>query len=361
MRAREMSGTLWMLLSKTAMKWWDDNVPRLSAALSYYTVFSIAPLLLMATAVGGLIFSEAAVQTELFDQIRDLIGPEGAKAIQHLIEEARKPQDGVVATAVSLVAVMVFSTGVFAELQSSLNWIWRTQAGNDAGVWSFVKDRLLTFLLVLGVGFLLVVSLILSAGLAAMGKFFGHLLPVPELAMQLLNAGISFLIFTLLFAMMFKLLPHATIAWKDVWLGAVVTSLLFTVGKSAIGIYLGKSGIASAYGAASSLAVILLWVYYSALMFFFGAEFTFVYATELGSLRGLTSSAASQHCEPPLPSTAHASWIDKALLWSMTAALLAREARAVLRSSDPSPASSSDHPRSEVQLQRRRSGPDRAA
>ena len=276
---------LWMLLHKTAAKWWNDNAMRLSASLSYYTVFSLTPLLIIATAVAGLVFSEQAVQQELIGQIRGLIGNEGASAVQGMLERSRRPATGAVATAVSVIAIILFSTGVFAELQDALNGIWQIKK-TDRKLRHLLKDRFLSFMLVIGIGFLLIVSLLVSAGLSAAGKFFGELLPIPEFLMLLINDLVSFAIFTLLFAMMFKILPDARIAWQDVWIGAFVTALLFTIGKSAIGLYLGKSGVASAYGAASSLAVLLLWVYYSALIFFFGAEFTYVYANECGSRIG---------------------------------------------------------------------------
>jgi membrane protein len=338
---------LWSMLKKTVLKWWDDNALRLSAALSYYTLFSLAPLLIIAIAVAELVFSEQAVQAELFGQIQGLIGEEGAKAIQGTIERVRQPKTGAIATIVSLIAIMVLSTGVFAELQDALNTIWRIKSTNNRAMWKILNDRFSSFVLVIGVGFLLVVSLILSAALSAVGRFFSQLLPGPELAMQILNAGVSFVIFTLLFAMMFKVLPDAHIAWMDVWMGAVVTALLFTFGKLAIGLYLGKTGVASAYGAASSLAIILLWVYYSALILFLGAEFTYVYANEYGShigrRMGLEASgpiARADACRSPVTSPVHETRpiahrtemldVERLLFWAATGALLFHTIRRAL-------------------------------
>ena len=259
---------------------------RLSAALSYYTVFSLAPLLVVVTGIAGLVFSEHTVEQELLGQVQALIGPDVAVAVHSLLERTREPKTGTIMTVLSVLAMIVLSTGVFAELQDSLNGIWRIPLA-DRPWWSIIRDRLLSFMLVIGFGFLLVVSLIVSAVLSAVGKFFAGVLPGPEVLMLAVTDLVSFAMFTALFAMMYKILPDARVAWGDVWMGAVVTAALFTVGKSAIGLYLGTSGVASAYGAASSLAIILLWVYYSALIFFFGAEFTYVYANEYGSRLGL--------------------------------------------------------------------------
>jgi len=283
------------LFRKAAAKWWRDNAMRLSAALSYYTVFSLAPLLVVVTGIAGLVFSQHTVEQELLGQIQALIGPDAAIAVHSLLERTREPKTGTVMTVLSVLAMIVLSTGVFAELQDSLNGIWRIPLA-DRPWWSIVKDRLLSFMLVIGFGFLLVVSLIVSAVLSVVGKFFTGVLPGPEFLMLAVTDVVSFAMFTALFAMMYKILPDARVAWGDVWMGAVVTAALFTVGKSAIGLYLGTSGVASAYGAASSLAVILLWVYYSALIFFFGAEFTYIYANEYGSRIGLAPVA------PPEPS-----------------------------------------------------------
>jgi len=286
------AGELWRLLTATGLKWWDDNALRLSAALSYYTLFSLAPLLIIAIAVAGFVFGEKAVQGELMGQIQGFVGADSALAIQGMIESARKPSAGVFATVISLVTLVVASTGVFAELQDALNTIWKIKPRTGRGITGAARDRFMSFVLVIGVGFLLIVSLILSAALAAAGKFLDQLLPGPEFMMHIVNFLVSFAVITLLFALMYKVLPDAHIAWDDVWIGAVVTALLFTVGKFLIGMYIGKSAVASTYGAAGSLVVILVWVYYSAMILFFGAEFTFVYANQYGSHIGAQSLAA---------------------------------------------------------------------
>ena len=270
----------WTILKRTARRWWDDNALRLSASLSYYTLFSLAPMLIIVIAVAGMIFGQDAVEGRLIDEIQGLVGHDSAIAIQSMIQHAREQQVNATATFLSLTAMIVLSTGVFVELQDALNLIWRIQPESTSALafWRVLKGRLFSFCLVIGIGFLLVVSLALSAAVAAVGRFFTALLPGPEILMHVLSSGVSLAIFTVLFGMMFKILPDAYIAWRHVWVGAFVTAVLFTVGKVGIGIYLGKTGVASAYGAASSLAVILLWVYYSALILFFGAEYTYVSA-----------------------------------------------------------------------------------
>ena len=223
------------LFREAAAKWWQDNAMRLSAALSYYTVFSLAPLLVVVTGIAGLVFSQHTVEQELLGQIQALIGPDAAIAVHSLLERTREPKTGTVMTVLSVLAMIVLSTGVFAELQASLNGIWRIPLA-DRPWWSIVKDRLLSFMLVIGFGFLLVVSLIVSAVLSAVGKFFTEVLPGPEFLMLAVTDLVSFAMFTALFAMMYKILPDARVAWGDVWMGAVVTAALFTVGKSAIGL-----------------------------------------------------------------------------------------------------------------------------
>ena len=276
----------WQVLKLAGMKWWNDNALRLSASLSYYTLFSLAPMLIIVIAVAGMIFGQEAVEGRLMEEIQGLVGVESALAIQSMIQHARQPRTNATATIISLVAMVVLSTGVFVELQDALNLIWRItpRESSAAAFWRIVKGRLFSFCLVLGIGFLLIVSLALSAAVAAIGRFFTALLPGPELLMHGLYAVVSLALFTALFGMMFKVLPDTPIAWRHVWMGAFVTAILFTIGKIGIGLYLGKTGVASAYGAASSLAVILLWVYYSAMILFFGAEYTYV-STRMSAAR----------------------------------------------------------------------------
>lgn len=268
----------WHVLRHAGLKWWSDNALRLSASLSYYTLFSLAPMLIIVIAVAGMIFGQEAVEGRLMEEIQGLVGAESALAIQSMIQHAREPGANATATLISLIAMVVLSTGVFVELQDALNLIWRIKptGTSAAAFWRVLKSRLFSFCLVLGIGFLLIVSLTLSAAVAAIGRFFAALLPGPEVLIHGLYAVVSLALFTALFGMMFKILPETSIAWRHVWMGAFVTAVLFTIGKVGIGLYLGKTGVASAYGAASSLAVILLWVYYSAMILFFGAEYTYV-------------------------------------------------------------------------------------
>ncbi len=274
---------IWNLLNATYEKWTADHAQGLGAALAFYSIFSLAPLLLIVIAIAGLVFGQEAAQGQIVGQIQGLIGEESAKAIQSMIEEARKPAAGILATVLAIVLLFLGATGVFAQLQEALNIIWRVEAKPEQGMWKIFKDRFISLLAVLGTGFLLLISLVISAGLSAIGTTLEHVLPVPGFLLQLINFLVSFAIVTFLFAMIYKLLPDRSIQWSDVWIGAIITSLLFTIGKFVIGVYLGKSDVGIAYGAAGSLVVILIWVYYASQIFLFGAEFTAVYAHVRGS------------------------------------------------------------------------------
>jgi membrane protein len=271
------------LAKTTGMKWWDDNVLRLSAALSFYTLFSLAPLLTIAVAIAGLVVDETVVQDEMLGQFKDLIGAPGADAIANMLKSASQPVQGTIPTVVSLVTLIIVSMGMFSELQDALNLMWRVTPKKNAALWGAIKSRFFPFMLVIGTGFLLLVSLILSAVLAALSKFILQVLPGPQVILIFVDVAVSLPVITLLFALMFKVLPDGYIAWMDVWLGAVVSGTLFIIGKWVIGLYLGSTAMASMYGAASSFMIILAWVYYSALIFFWGAELTCVYAHEYGS------------------------------------------------------------------------------
>jgi membrane protein len=273
------------LLRDTVAKWWSDNPWRLSAALSYYTLFSLAPLLTIAVAIAAVVADEDAIQQELLGQFEDLIGKSGAEAMANMLHSAGHPAHGAIATLVSLVTLFVVSMGMFSELQDALNFIWRIPGKKRSVFWDALRTRVLSFILVIGTGFLLLVSLIMNAVLAAVGKFIHRAVPWSQLIMTIIDVAGSPIVIALLFALMFKMLPEGYIAWRDVWIGAIATATLFTIGKWAIGIYLGGAAMASMYGAASSLMAILVWVYYSALIFFLGAEFTYVYAHEYGSRR----------------------------------------------------------------------------
>jgi membrane protein len=275
---------MWSLLKQTASEWMEDDAPSLGAALAYYTVFSLAPLMTIAIAIAGFFFGKEAAQGQIFDELRVLLGEEGGKAVEEMVQSASaQPTAGVVATIVSVIILLFGASGVFGQLQSSLNAIWGVKPKPGRGVLWMIKDRLLSFGFTLVVGFLLLVSLLLTAGIALLANWVGGLMPGSEIIAQILNLVFSLVMITLLFAMIFKFLPDAKIAWHDVWIGAFLTAVLFTIGKFALGIYLGKSGVASSYGAAGSLIVLLLWVYYSSQILFFGAEFTQVYANRFGS------------------------------------------------------------------------------
>lgn len=273
----------WNLVKQSGKEWNDDNALRLSAALSYYTVFSLAPLILLVTAVVGLFLGEEAARGELSHQLQGLLGAQGAEAIESVVAGARSTSSGIIATIIGFVVLIIGATGVFAELKAALNQIWEATPKMTNGVLSMIKDRLLSFAMVLSVGFLFLVSLLANTALAAAGKYMGGFFPAPPFLFQMLELVVSFGVITLLFAMIFKFLPDIEIEWKDVWMGAVVTAFLFTVGKLIIGLYLGKSTVASTFGAAASVVVVMVWSYYSSLILFFGAEFTQVYARNHGS------------------------------------------------------------------------------
>ena len=269
----------WHMIKAAVSSWVDDFAPSMGAALSYYTVFSLAPMLLIVIGVAGLIFGAEAARGEIVTQLRGLMGEQGAVAVEELLKSASDPGKGIVATIVGFLTLLVGATAVFAELQSSLDRIWRTPPPpNESGIWGIIRTRILSFGLILGLGFLMIVSLVLSAALAALGKWWGSYLGNWEFVLQALNFVVSFGVVTLVFAAIYKFMPHAVIAWKNVWVGAIVTALLFTIGKFLISLYIGKSGVASGFGAAGSFAVLLVWVYYSAQIFLLGAEFTWVYS-----------------------------------------------------------------------------------
>lgn len=276
----------YQLAKKSVSAWIDDYAPSMGAAISYYTVFSIAPLLIIVIAVAGLVWGRDAVQGEIVAQLSGLIGQEGATGVQALIESANKPVKGVVATIISVAVLLVGATTVFAELQSALDRVWDVPPSQKAsGIWATLRARLLSLGFILGLGFLLSVSLVISAGVAAFGGWANGLFPGWELLLQAVNIVFSLGISSLLFAMIFKLMPQASVSWRDVWVGAAVTAVLFEVGKTLIGLYIGKSSVTSSFAAAGSLVVLLLWVYYSAQIFLLGAEFTWVFAHEHGSLK----------------------------------------------------------------------------
>lgn len=274
------------LFGQAFTSWKNDYAPSMGAALAYYTVFSVAPLLLIVISVAGLVFGQDAARGEIFAQLSGLMGAQGALAVQGMLEAVNKPTEGIVATVVGIALVIVGATTVFGELQDAMDRIWRAPARDtSSGIWSLVRVRLLSFSMVMGIGFLLMVSLVASAALAAIGKWWSPMFGGWATLAQFVNFVFSFAMVTVIFAMIYKLMPRVRVQWRDVWVGASVTALLFTVGKHLIGLYIGKSSVASGYGAAGSLVVLLVWVYYSAQIFLLGAEFTWVYAHKYGSLK----------------------------------------------------------------------------
>jgi membrane protein len=272
----------WPMLKETAKKGMDDDVFSLGAALAYYTVFSLAPLLLIAISVAGLVYGRDAVQGRLVSEIQGVVGKQGAEAVQTMLAHDWRSGSGILPTVIGVVTILFGVSGVFGQLQSSLNKIWEVAPRPDRGIRGFLKVRFLSFGMVLGIGFLLLVSLVVSAALTAVSSYATGLLPGLSALFSVLSFIVSLVVVTLLFAMIFKYLPDARISWEDVWVGSAATALLFTIGKSLIGLYLGKSSVASTYGAAGSLVVLLLWVYYSSQLLFLGAELTQVYAKRYG-------------------------------------------------------------------------------
>ncbi|MET0792667.1 MAG: YihY/virulence factor BrkB family protein [Polyangiaceae bacterium] len=274
---------VWGLVKETATAWDEDNVARLAASLAYYTLLSIAPLIILAVAITGLAFGEEAARQHISGELAGVVGGGAAVAIQSIAENARTPGSGVISIVVGLTVLLFGASGVFGELQSALNTVWGVAPKPGRGIWGLVKDRFFSFTLVLGVAFLLLVSLVVSAGLTWVGQVFASSLPGGALVWQVLNFVISLAVVSALFALMFKKLPDVEVRWRDVWVGATVTAGLFTLGKFGLGLYLGGAGVSSAYGAAGSIVALVIWVYYSAQVLLVGAEFTEAYARHFGS------------------------------------------------------------------------------
>ena len=277
----------WKLLKLVAQSWLDDYAMSMGAALAYYTMFSLAPLLLIVVSVAGFFFGEEAARGQIVMQLQSVMGDAGASAVQDLLVSVRQPGQGLVATAIGIVLLLVGATTVFGELQDSLDRIWRVPDRAHSNGWLFlVRTRLLSFGMILAIGFLLIVSLVASTALDAAGRHWNLMLGGWYPLAVATNAIIAFVLVAAMFALIYKVMPRVRVLWRDVWIGALFTALLFTLGKSLISLYIGRSGITSAFGAAGSLVVVLLWVYYSAQIFLIGAEFTWVYANTLGSRRG---------------------------------------------------------------------------
>jgi membrane protein len=277
----------WQLLKASAQAWNDDYAASMGAALAYYTTFSLAPLLIIVIAVAGLVFGREAASGEIAAQLSSLVGEPGAKTVQELLKSASHPGDSLLASSIGLITLLLGATSVFVELQGDLDRIWRAPALPPSyGIVSLLRSRLLSFGMVVTMGFLLLVSLVIGAGLSALNEWGESLFPASAVPLQALNLAVGFGITTLLFAMAYQILPRMKVAWSDVWIGATVTALLFTLGKYLIGLYLGRAGVSSGFGAAGSLVIILAWVYYSAQIFLLGAEFTWVFAHTHGSRVG---------------------------------------------------------------------------
>lgn len=271
------------LVRETIKEWNEDKVPLYAAALAYYTVFSLAPLLLIAIAIAGAVFGEEAARGQLDSQIQGLVGQEGAAAIQTMIQNTQRNESGgIIASVVGIATLLFGASGVFGQLQEALNAIWEVKPQPGRGWKSFLQSRFLSFAMVVVIGFLLLVSLVLSAVLVGIGNFLGDRLPGFAALGQSINFLISFAVITLLFASIYKFLPDVKVPWKNLWVGSAVTALLFNIGKYLIGLYLGNSGVGSTYGAAGSLVVILIWIFYSAQILLIGAEFTQVYSRYRG-------------------------------------------------------------------------------
>ena len=283
------------LVRDTIKEWQDDQASRLAAALAYYTAFSLAPVLIVVIAITGLVGGREATQGLVMAQVEDLLGAQGREFVQSMIQSASVQSTGIVATALGTVTLLLGALGAFNELQFTLNRIWdvkpKPAKGWTAGVKNFVMSRLLSFSMLLGIGFLLLVSLVMSAALAALGGYLGRIPGFPELALQVIHFVVSIGLITLLFALMFKYIPDIEIPWRSVWPGAAVTAIFFTLGKYLIGLYLGQSNVGTTFGAAGSMALIMLWIYYSSQIVFLGAEFTQVYSRRF-AIRGRPSEDA---------------------------------------------------------------------
>ena len=286
MKRSDLPAAWWNLFHRVAQSLLDDYVPSMGAALAYYTMFSLAPLLLIVVAVAGLVFGAEAARGEIHAQLQDLMGDRGAAAVQDLLTSVRHPAESLTATVVGLVLLFVGATTVFAELQHSLDRIWRVaDRARDDGWLGLVRTRLLSFGMILAIGFVLIVSLVASAALAALGRHMDPVFGGWHALAAVINLFGGFGLVAIMFALIYKVMPRTRVLWRDVWIGALLAALLFTLGRSLIGTYIGRSGIASGFGAAGSLVVVLVWVYFSAQILLTGAEFTCVYANTYGSRR----------------------------------------------------------------------------
>jgi membrane protein len=293
-------GRIVPLVKETVAEWTADSASSRAAALSYYSTLSISPLLIIVISIAGLVFGPDQVRGQVMGQVEQLVGAGGAEVIDSMLRSTNSKTGGIIATSIGVGTLLLGAGGVFVELQDALNHFWGVDAPEQTGVWDFVRNRLLSFAMVLGIGFLMLVSLLLSAVIAALGGIVSGLMPAFAVTAQIINGVLSLAIITVLFALIYKVLPNVKLHWRDVWTGAFTTAALFTIGKFLIGFYLGRASTASPYGAAGSVIVILLWVYYSALIVYFGAEFTKVFAREHGSHQ-IKYGSRPAHADGPPP------------------------------------------------------------
>ncbi|MEO5702537.1 MAG: YihY/virulence factor BrkB family protein [Gammaproteobacteria bacterium] len=294
------------LLNDTFNSWLDDKAPRMAAALAFYMIFSIAPLLIIVIAIAGIAFGQDEVRAQIAQQIAGLVGPAGEATVMSVIDQISKPTTSIIAAVIGILTVLFGASGVFGELQDSLNTIWKVQPKPGRAIIGIIKERFLSFVMILVLGFLLLVSLVISTALSALATYLKGRVFDSHYYLQSLDFILSFTVTTLLFAMIYKILPDARVKWGHVWIGAATTALLFSLGKFLIGLYLANSTMASAYGAAGSLIIILIWVYYSAQILFFGAELTHCYAARQGPLPGPTENAMPAPVPVPADRVGHA-------------------------------------------------------
>jgi len=294
---------LWDIAKETAQDWLDDDAATLAAGLAYYALLSLAPLLVISISVAGWFLGAEAARGQVAGELAAIVGTQGAHAIEGVVASGKEPQRGVLSAVVGIVTLFVGASGVFGQLQASLNRIWEVKPKPDRGFWILVKERFFSFTMVLGVAFLLLVSLVLSSILSSLGTFLADALPGGALLWQLLSFALSFGVITVLFALIFKVIPDAKVQWRDVWIGAAVTALLFAIGKQLLALYLGKAAVGSSYGAAGSIVALVVWVYYAAQILFMGAEFTQVQARHRGSSIEPTPNAERVIDEPSTSSS----------------------------------------------------------
>jgi len=304
-RAAHSLPVYWAMARETVTAWIADFAPSMGAAIAYYTAFSIAPLLVIVISVAGIFYGTDAASGYLYAQLADLLGNQGAEVVRDMVDRAGATQDGIIAPIVSVGLLLIGATTVFAELQGDLDRIWKAPAAKQStGLWGLLRGRILSLGMVVSIGFLMLVSLVFSAALAALAKWWGGLFANFEWLLRALDIAVSLVVISMMFALMYKILPRVKISWHDVWIGSIATALLFAVGKFLVGLYIGRSQVASSFGAAGSLVVVLVWVYYSAQIFLLGAEFTWVYAHRLGSRRDQDQAATARESlqeTPPSP------------------------------------------------------------